>query len=76
MVAPGGPGVTALAVYLVVHYRGPLWAWTISWYDWATDKQKLKAALDAAGPMAPVLFIAIQALQVFSRPSPGKPPVS
>ena len=60
----------------MVHYRGPLWAWTIYWYDWATDKHKLKAALDAAGPLAPVLFIAIQALQVsFRARSPGRPPV-
>jgi uncharacterized membrane protein YdjX (TVP38/TMEM64 family) len=64
--------VTVLAVYLVVHYRGPLWDWTISWYDWATDKQKLKAAIDAAGPLAPVLFIAIQALQVVFAPIPGE----
>ena len=63
---------TALAVFLVVHFWGPLWAWTIPWYDWATDKHKLKAALRAAGPMAPVLFIAIQALQVVFAPIPGE----
>ena len=64
--------VTALAVYLVVHFWGPLGAWTIYWYDWVTDKHKLKAALHAAGPMAPVLFIAIQALQVVFAPIPGE----
>ena len=60
----------AIAVYLVVHFWGPLGAWTVYWYDWVTDRHKLKAALRAAGPMAPVLFVAMQALQVVFAPHP------
>ena len=64
--------VTALGLYLGVHFWEPLWAWLAPYYDLAFDKERMKAILEAAGPLAPLLFIAIQALQVIFAPIPGE----
>jgi|UniRef100_A0A7V6DNU7 uncharacterized membrane protein YdjX (TVP38/TMEM64 family) len=67
-----GLALTVLCLSLVVYYREPLWAWLAPYYDLATDKEKIKAIIKSAGPLAPLLFIAIQALQVIFAPIPGE----
>jgi uncharacterized membrane protein YdjX (TVP38/TMEM64 family) len=64
--------VTALCLYLVVQFWGPLWAWLEPYYEIASDKEQIKAIIKAAGPLAPLLFISLQALQVVFAPIPGE----
>ena len=64
--------VTGLSLYLVVQFWEPLWAWLSPYYDLVSDKEQMKAILEATGPLAPLLFITIQALQVIFAPIPGE----
>ncbi len=64
--------VTGLSLYLVVQSWHHVWAWLTPFYEFATDKERVKAAIKAAGPLAPLLFIIIQALQVIFAPIPGE----
>jgi uncharacterized membrane protein YdjX (TVP38/TMEM64 family) len=64
--------VTGLCLYLVVQFWEPLWAWLAPYYELATDKNRITAFINAAGPLAPLLFISIQALQVIFAPIPGE----
>jgi uncharacterized membrane protein YdjX (TVP38/TMEM64 family) len=64
--------VTGLIIYLVVQFRHPLWAWLSPYYEFASDKKRVKAAIKAAGPLGPLVFIAIQSLQVIFAPIPGE----
>jgi len=57
---------------LAILYRGPLWAWTSRAYCAVTDRQCLHAFLTSLGPLAPLFFIVIQALQVVFAPIPGE----
>lgn len=62
----------ALGLYLIWQYWQPLWGWLLPVYEFLTDKDRVKAAIEAAGPLAPLLFIAIQAFQVILAPIPGE----
>jgi uncharacterized membrane protein YdjX (TVP38/TMEM64 family) len=64
--------VTALILYLSVQFWDPLWAWLAPYYEVATDKERVKAAIKSAGPLAPLLFVSLQALQVIFAPIPGE----
>jgi uncharacterized membrane protein YdjX (TVP38/TMEM64 family) len=63
--------VVALGL-LVWQFWQPLWAWVAPVYDFLTNKDRVKAAIETAGPLAPLLFIVIQALQVILAPIPGE----
>jgi uncharacterized membrane protein YdjX (TVP38/TMEM64 family) len=67
-----GLAAIVLCLYLVVQFWSPLWAWLAPYYEFATNKEKIKAFIETAGPLAPLLFIAIQALQVIFAPIPGE----
>lgn len=64
--------VTALGLYLAWQFWHPLWEWITPSYEFLTDKDRVKAAIKAAGPLAPLLFIVIQTLQVILAPIPGE----
>jgi len=64
--------VLGLVIYLSVHFWGPLWAWISRYFHLLADKERVKAIIKAAGPLAPLLFIFIQALQVVVAPIPGE----
>jgi uncharacterized membrane protein YdjX (TVP38/TMEM64 family) len=53
-------------------YRSFLWGQVCHYYGLITDKEWLKSTLKAAGPLAPLAFILIQALQVVFAPIPGE----
>jgi len=59
-------------LFWVFHCRGFLWGQVCHYADLCTNKQWIKSILKAAGPLAPVLFILIQALQVVLAPIPGE----
>ena len=61
--------VTGLCLYLLVQL---LWAWLAPYYVLVSDKEQMKAILEAGGALAPFLFISIQALQVIFAPIPGE----
>ena len=63
---------TALGLYLAWQFWQPLWVWFAPYYEFLTDKDRVKAMIKAAGPLAPLLFIAIQTLQVVLAPIPGE----
>jgi uncharacterized membrane protein YdjX (TVP38/TMEM64 family) len=67
-----GLAVTALILYLSVEFWEPLWAWLLPYYEFATDKEQVKAAIKSAGPLAPLLFVTLQSLQVIFAPIPGE----
>lgn len=52
--------------------RGSLWGVVRHYYDVLTDKELIKRFLKAAGPLAPVIFIVVQTLQVVFAPIPGE----
>ena len=68
----GALAAVALGLYLGWQFWQPLWSWLAPVYEFLTDKDRVKAAIEAAGPLAPLLFIVIQALQVILAPIPGE----
>lgn len=67
-----GLAVVALGLYLVWQFRQPLWEWLAPAYEFLTDKNRVKTAIEASGPLAPLWFIVIQACQVILAPIPGE----
>jgi uncharacterized membrane protein YdjX (TVP38/TMEM64 family) len=71
-----GLGILALVVVglLVWAYmsRGYLWARGNHFFDLILDKERVQAVLKAAGPLAPMVFVLLQALQVVLAPIPGE----
>jgi uncharacterized membrane protein YdjX (TVP38/TMEM64 family) len=71
-------GLLALALLGLVllfwgfHYRSYLWGQACHLLGICANKQWIKSTLKAAGPLAPVVFILIQALQVVFAPIPGE----
>jgi uncharacterized membrane protein YdjX (TVP38/TMEM64 family) len=70
-------GLLALLVALgllfwAFHYRSFLWGQVCHVTGICADKQWIKSVLKAAGPLAPLVFILIQALQVVFAPIPGE----
>ncbi|MGQ9689547.1 MAG: TVP38/TMEM64 family protein [Desulfobaccales bacterium] len=64
--------VALLLLYLVVQFWLPLWAWLSPYYEFASNKKRVKAAVKAAGLLGPLVFIGLQALQVIFAPIPGE----
>lgn len=64
--------VTALGFYLAWQFWHPLWAWLTPYYEFLTDKDRVKAAIKSAGPLAPLVFIILQTFQVILAPIPGE----
>ncbi|MGB8990597.1 MAG: VTT domain-containing protein [Desulfobaccales bacterium] len=54
------------------HYRAYLWGQVCHISGLCANKVWIKAQLKAAGPLAPLVFILIQALQVVFAPIPGE----
>jgi uncharacterized membrane protein YdjX (TVP38/TMEM64 family) len=52
--------------------RSYLWAQGNHFFDLVLDKERVQAVLKAAGPLAPVVFILLQSLQVILAPIPGE----
>jgi len=52
--------------------RDLLWGGVCHYYDAFTDRERIKQLLKAAGPLAPLLFIVVQVLQVIFAPIPGE----
>jgi uncharacterized membrane protein YdjX (TVP38/TMEM64 family) len=70
-------GLLALLVGLglffwAFHFRGFLWGQVCHISGLCADKKWIKSVLKAAGPLAPLVFILIQALQVVFAPIPGE----
>lgn len=67
-----GLAVAGLASYLVWQFWPQIWGWLTPVYAFLTDKERVKAVVETAGPLAPLLFILIQAFQVILAPIPGE----
>jgi uncharacterized membrane protein YdjX (TVP38/TMEM64 family) len=70
-----------LALGLLVLIIGLIWAFQCRdilgekvcyYYDAFTDKDRIKQLLNTVGPLAPVIFITVQTLQVVFAPIPGE----
>jgi len=70
-----------LALGLVVLVAGLIWAYNCRgllgegicyYYDAFTDKERIQQLLKTMGPLAPLIFIAVQTLQVVFAPIPGE----
>jgi uncharacterized membrane protein YdjX (TVP38/TMEM64 family) len=59
-------------LYWGFHYRTFLWGQMCSFFGLCADKQWIKSILKAAGPLAPLVFILLQTLQVIFAPIPGE----
>jgi uncharacterized membrane protein YdjX (TVP38/TMEM64 family) len=59
-------------VFLIFHYRGYLWGQVCYYLGFCANKDWVKSSLKAAGPLAPLFFILIQAFQVVFAPIPGE----
>jgi uncharacterized membrane protein YdjX (TVP38/TMEM64 family) len=64
-----GLAAAAIVVYL---YWAPLWEAVLYYHQFVSTKEKIKELLEAAGPWAPFIFIAMQILQVVFAPIPGE----
>jgi hypothetical protein len=67
-------GVLVLMVYLSWDFicQSGLWGWACRFFQIIEDRERVKALLKAAGPLAPLIFMAVQALQVVLAPIPGE----
>jgi uncharacterized membrane protein YdjX (TVP38/TMEM64 family) len=67
-------GLMILGVYISWGFicRSGLWGWACQLVQILEDKEKVKAFLKAAGPLAPLIFIGAQTLQVVFAPIPGE----
>jgi uncharacterized membrane protein YdjX (TVP38/TMEM64 family) len=54
------------------HYRSYLWGQVTHLFNLALDKEWIESVLKAAGPLAPLVFILLQSLQVVFAPIPGE----
>jgi uncharacterized membrane protein YdjX (TVP38/TMEM64 family) len=61
-----------LAAALAYIFRAEIWQGVLFCYDLLGNKERIRAFVDAAGPLGPVAFIVIQALQVVLAPIPGE----
>lgn len=52
--------------------RDLLWGGVCHYYDAFTDRERIKQLLNTVGPLAPVIFITVQTLQVVFAPIPGE----
>jgi uncharacterized membrane protein YdjX (TVP38/TMEM64 family) len=71
----GLPALVILGLVLLFwafHYRSFLWGQLCHIGGLCANKQWIKSVLKAAGPLAPLVFIAIQAVQVVFAPIPGE----
>jgi uncharacterized membrane protein YdjX (TVP38/TMEM64 family) len=59
-------------LFLGFHYRSLLWGQVCHITGLCADKRWIKSILKTAGPLAPVVFVMIQALQVVFAPIPGE----
>jgi uncharacterized membrane protein YdjX (TVP38/TMEM64 family) len=59
-------------LFWAFHYRGFLWGQVCHITGLCADKRWIKSTLKAAGPLAPLIFILIQTLQVVLAPIPGE----
>jgi uncharacterized membrane protein YdjX (TVP38/TMEM64 family) len=64
--------ITLGLLFCAFYYRHVLWGQVCHITGLCTDKQWVKSTLKAAGPLAPVVFILIQSLQVIFAPIPGE----
>jgi uncharacterized membrane protein YdjX (TVP38/TMEM64 family) len=62
--------VAAALGFLAYRYWQPLGAWGQMF--WGADKEQIRIWLESWGPLAPLAFILIQALQVVVAPIPGE----
>jgi uncharacterized membrane protein YdjX (TVP38/TMEM64 family) len=67
-------GLLVLMVYLSWDFicQSGLWGWACRFFQIIEDRERVKALLKAAGPLAPLIFMAVQALQVVLAPIPGE----
>ena len=59
-------------LFWAFHYRSFLWGQVCLYFGICTDKQWIESVLKSAGPLAPLVFIVIQSLQVVFAPIPGE----
>jgi uncharacterized membrane protein YdjX (TVP38/TMEM64 family) len=59
-------------LFWAFQYRSFLWGQVCNIFGICTDKQWIESVLKSAGPLAPMVFIVIQSLQVVFAPIPGE----
>lgn len=64
--------VICVATLLGYFYRIPIWGKIIQYYNFFSDRERVKAFIIAFGPGAPVVFMMIQIFQVIFAPIPGE----
>jgi uncharacterized membrane protein YdjX (TVP38/TMEM64 family) len=62
----------AFAALFVLIFWSSISPWAMDWYDFLSSKEKVRAWLTSFGSASPLVFIAIQALQVVIAPIPGE----
>jgi len=65
-------GIGLVLLFLVFQYRSFLWGQVCYYFGICTNKGWIRSILKAAGPLAPLVFILIQAFQVVLAPIPGE----
>ncbi len=64
--------VICVAILLGYFYWIPIWGKIIHYYNFFSDREKVKAFITVFGPGAPVVFMMIQIFQVIFAPIPGE----
>ncbi len=68
----GGVLSLAIVAVLLYCYAAPIWEGGRQLYQYVHEKEKIRVLLKKAGPFGPLVFIAVQALQVVLAPIPGE----
>jgi uncharacterized membrane protein YdjX (TVP38/TMEM64 family) len=62
----------SLLLLAILAFTPSAWAEARRWYDLATDREWMRAAVESCGWAAPLVFIGIQIAQVVAAPIPGE----
>ncbi len=64
--------VICVAILLGYFYMIPIWGKITQYYNFFSDRERVKAFITVFGPGAPVVFMMIQIFQVIFAPIPGE----
>ncbi len=63
---------TLILALLIILFGPDFWAVLVRFFQFLSDKEKTSAYIESFGPASPLIFMAIQVLQVMFAPVPGE----
>lgn len=64
--------LSLVALGILIYFRTPVWNQIRAWYNLFSDREWVETFITKFGPLAPVIFMSIQIMQVLLAPIPGE----